>query len=453
MDAEEALKFVDELLSQQGKQLSDLQRFVFLGTWDGKDYKEIHQDCEAWCTLDHLKRNVGYQLWKLLSAVLDEKVLKGTLQHCVYRAHRRWQEQQIVQPQLQDLEPLLPHPIAEVPLLTNNLTAPASSPYIDWGDAPLANPFYGYTSLLERLNDAVRVNVCRLISLYGISGVGKTTIALHLARQVRDQFEFVIWRSLKQAPSLDNLLSDMTRHLPHPQENTSDMNRFMQWIVNHRCLIVLDGLESVLCSGVHDGSYQPGYESYSDLLRQVGTTPHESCLIITGWDNPKEISEIEEQGYVCSEAIKGFGTNGTRDLLTRRRCSGAEHQWQAMTRRYWGHPLVLNAIATYIREMCRGDTAWFLKEFSDTLTLDEIYPHLARQLERLSKAEQITVQHLKEQGAPVSFTELQHGLKPHISVTELIKVLRSLNRRAIVEVNATSYSLPSLIMEYLQVSR
>ncbi len=65
MNVEEALKLVEELLAERGKRLNDVQRAVFRGVWEGKSYKEIRQDCPG-RTLEHLMRNVGPELWKLL---------------------------------------------------------------------------------------------------------------------------------------------------------------------------------------------------------------------------------------------------------------------------------------------------------------------------------------------------------------------------------------------------
>ncbi|MDX2211854.1 MAG: NACHT domain-containing protein [Oculatellaceae cyanobacterium bins.114] len=464
MEAEEALSFVDGLLSRQGKRLTDLQRFVFLGTWAGKDYKIIHQEHEDRCSLDHLKRNVGYQLWKLLSEVLGEKVSKSTLQNCVYRARQQANEGAIgAAPYPVSGEQEMSHSASEEesaqgrsPVsmsaidLTDTLFPLTPYPCIDWGEAPFANPFYTHTSLLNRLNDVVRVNLCRLLSLYGVSGFGKTAIALQLALKVRDQFEFVIWRSLKQAPLLPDVLADLTYHCSGHQESNGDLTCFMQYMTQHRCLIILDGFEAVLESGVHDGSYKAEYKAYGDLLRQVAVTTHESCLIITSWENPKEISETEgNHGYVHSVAVKGLGATGTQELLIDKRCLGTDYQWREIARRYWGHPFILSAIATTIREVFGGNVAWFLEQFSDPLIPEEMYPRLAQQLRRLSEAEQSIVEYLQQMGEPVALRDLQQALQQQMSGIELMKVLRSLNRRALVEVDATRYFLQELVMEYL----
>ncbi|MGG6265321.1 MULTISPECIES: AAA-like domain-containing protein [unclassified Leptolyngbya] len=81
MDVESAIALADELIfKSSGKSMSDLQRIVFRGAWQGKSFTEIHQDCRDRCGLDHLMRNVGPELWKLLSEATGTKVTKNHLQ-------------------------------------------------------------------------------------------------------------------------------------------------------------------------------------------------------------------------------------------------------------------------------------------------------------------------------------------------------------------------------------
>lgn len=81
MDVESAIALADELiLKSSGKSMNDLQRIVFRGAWQGKSFTEIHQECRDRCGLDHLMRNVGPELWKLLSEATGTKVTKNHLQ-------------------------------------------------------------------------------------------------------------------------------------------------------------------------------------------------------------------------------------------------------------------------------------------------------------------------------------------------------------------------------------
>jgi hypothetical protein len=65
------LKTINDLLNPE--RLSYIQEIVFLGTWQGKRYREIAT--ESGYDYDYVKE-VGFQLWQNLSQVLDRKVTK-----------------------------------------------------------------------------------------------------------------------------------------------------------------------------------------------------------------------------------------------------------------------------------------------------------------------------------------------------------------------------------------
>ena len=85
MDADEALEFVDHLVyAKTGKHLNDSERVVFLGSWEGKTYKEI----DPW-RAENFENSVAYRLWKKLTETLGEKVNKKGLQGAVKRASKQ----------------------------------------------------------------------------------------------------------------------------------------------------------------------------------------------------------------------------------------------------------------------------------------------------------------------------------------------------------------------------
>ncbi|MBD1856143.1 MULTISPECIES: NB-ARC domain-containing protein [Leptolyngbya] len=61
---------------------------------------------------------------------------------------------------------------------------------------------YGRAQELTTLQPWVVDEPCRLITIVGMGGIGKTALSIRLAEQVQEAFQFVIWRSLRKAISV-----------------------------------------------------------------------------------------------------------------------------------------------------------------------------------------------------------------------------------------------------------
>ena len=117
--------------------------------------------------------------------------------------------QQLLLQQAQDGETAL----ATVPSPTDHphrLTQPADrmSKLPDDGLIEV-DPLYGRTEELAKLEELILTERCRLIELIGLSGIGKTSLSLALAKRLYHQFDQVIRRSLSHAPALKDLLLDL----------------------------------------------------------------------------------------------------------------------------------------------------------------------------------------------------------------------------------------------------
>jgi hypothetical protein len=68
-------EWIDQLIFEhQGKHLNDLEREVFIGSWEGKSYHEIYP-----LNPSYIEKYVGYKLWQKISQTFGEKVTKKRL--------------------------------------------------------------------------------------------------------------------------------------------------------------------------------------------------------------------------------------------------------------------------------------------------------------------------------------------------------------------------------------
>lgn len=469
MHVEDALRYIEELFAQRGRRLNDVQRAVFRGSWLGKSYKEIRRDCRG-CSLGYITKDVGPTLWNQLTQVLGEEVTKKNLQGPVERSQTRplpSTGDTLAQPPVQS-SPQPPHSQPITSPLSSPLTVPTpeveeDNPWADvttrqdWDFAPDVSQFCGRKRELEELKHWVTLSGCRLIALYGMGGVGKTDLSVKLAQQVRDQFDCVIWRSLRRwrslhrPPFLDELVADLNQFLSNQQNTGSDLSQLMHHLSHHHCLIVLDGFESILQGGVHYSSYKAGYESYGELLLRIGGSAHQSCFLLTSREKPQDFARMEgEARPVRSYQLEGLGELGCRQIFSAKGSfSGSESDWNTLIRRYVGNPLALNVIATRVWEVFDGEVTRFLDEIEqETPIFGELCEVLNQQFERLSDLERTILGCLAAYHEPAEVAAIQSLVEP-LSRMQLQEGLQSLLRRSLIELDSSRYSLHPLMMEYV----
>ncbi|MBD1996309.1 AAA family ATPase [Leptolyngbya sp. FACHB-541] len=478
MTVEEALAILDTALQQE--RLNDVQEIVFRCCWEGQTYAEIADS--AGYDPGYIK-DVGSKLWQLLSESLGEKVSKGNLQSVLRRNLHRLPPT----PEPTDLSASLsstsapsspqtlapnPHPLAR--------SSQFLTPHCDWGEAIDVSTFYGRAEELDTLKQWIlgtqTSQPCRLIAMLGMGGIGKTSLSVKLAQEIvegagvteispHNPFEFVIWRSLRNAPSIEDILADLIRILSNDQETEANLSkelsaritRLIHYFRTHRCLLVLDNAETILRGGDYAGYYREGYEGYGDLLRRVGEVTHQSCLVITSREKPREFVSLEGDTLpVRSLNLIGLrGTDGQEILKAKGEFVGSEAELEALTNRYAGNPLALKIVATTIQDLFDGSIAEFLAQ--GTAVFDDIRTLLDQQFSRLSDLEREMMYWLAIDREPVAFADLQEDLLVPVTKTQLIEAIGSLRRRSLIEKatstpgdrQSNSYTQQPVVMEYV----
>lgn len=157
---------------------------------------------------------------------------------------------------------------------------PNLNQFLDWGTAIDISAFYGYSQELTQLQSWILQDGCRLLGLFGIGGVGKTTLATQLARQIQDQFDYVFWRSVPTVPYFDSMMTDLLSLFSHNKENQLNINQIIYYLRTHRCLIILDHVDI-------------DHLKYMQFIKILAETYHQSCVIFTSREQYQEFIFLE----------------------------------------------------------------------------------------------------------------------------------------------------------------
>ncbi|HEY9706855.1 MAG TPA: NB-ARC domain-containing protein, partial [Oculatellaceae cyanobacterium] len=405
MTGQEALTLVDTLLHSaiQAQRLTDVQSAVFLETWAGHSYKEIAE--QLGYQLDYIKQ-VGSQLWRSLSQTLGEPVSKRNLQ----AALRRYQHSQ-----------------------QNANTLPIIQGKQDWGEAIDVSRFHGRHEELQTLETWILEDCCRAIAILGLGGIGKTTLSVKLAQQVQSQFDYVIWRSLQQAPPLELILSEILPILAGTEVVTDcSINTLMKQLHSKRCLLVLDNVESILQDGNRSGQYQQGLEPYRQLFDRICDEPHQSCLILTGRDKPSGFAIREGKNLpVRSLHLQGLSEEDGQQILIAKGLDATKPQRVALVKYFGGNPLALKIAATTIQTLFGGNSQAFLAQ--GRTVFSDLWDLLDRQFDRLSPLQQQIMYWLAINREGVTPAKLDQEILLKVPWRELLEALESLQARSLIE--------------------
>jgi WD40 repeat protein len=342
-----------------------------------------------------------------------------------------------------------------VQLLEMNSIQPQSiQKRIDWGEALDVSAFYGRTYELTSLKQWVIQERCRLIAIVGMGGIGKTALSVKLAEQIQDEFEYVVWRSLRNAPPMQDLLAELIRFLSHQQETelpetiNGKLSRLLDYLRRSRCLLILDNAESILRGGERAGYYRDGYEDYGQLLMSIGETRHQSCLIITSREKPRGISSKEgEHLPIRSLRLGGLAQEESEAVFKEKGFAVFADEAQILIQHYAGNPLALKIAATTIQELFDGNVAQFLEHGATVFS--DISDLLDQQVTRLSKLEQQVMYWLAINREWVSLEELRDDIIPAASPRSLLNALESLQLRSLIEKQSIRFTQQPVVMEYV----
>src|SRR2546426_7668650 len=270
---------------------------------------------------------------------------------------------------------------------------PKPAPRLDWGEALAVPSFYNREPELATLARWVVEEGCRMVSVLGMGGMGKSALVVRAMQQLAAHYAVVLFRSLRDAPDCSALLDDCLQVLSPeplgvvPQSLERRLSLLLEELRSRRVLLVFDNLEVLLEEGDMLGRLRPGFEAYGHLLRQVAQTTHQSCLLLTSREKPAGLRRLEgSRTPVRSLRLSGLDAAACAQLLAEHEVMGSPEERARLGAVYAGNPLALNIVAETIADLFGGQIDPFLS--GDMVVFGSITQLLEEQWARLSPLEQ-----------------------------------------------------------------
>ena len=437
MTTEELLQWTDDLVfAKTEKHLDSVEMAILEGTWQGLKYEEIANNCHR--SNSHVK-NIAAELWKTLSDVLEENIKQSNVRSVLERKavsniYNYGNSSQIVTSNINSHINICP----ENSLYSEDIRqrsqsppetpqTPNESPIINLKDAPTLTDFYDRTSELSTLKQWILEEKSPIITIYGLSGIGKSALTFKLIEEINTEFDYIIWKSLSNRLTLSRLETELKEFFYQSQQ--TPLSTIIDCFRQSRCLVILDDVQEIFQIGELAGQYLPEYQNYSKFFKKVTTSSHQSCLILLSWTKPREIVTLEADNQpLKSLNLRGLGEAATEIL--RQKGLKDEEKWLELITLYQGHPSWLKIIAATIKEIYNCSVSQFLADQQD-IYLGDLEHLLELHLERLSQSEKQVIYGLANQDQPVNFSE--NFVDIELSKSDFLNVIKSLIRRCLVE--------------------
>jgi len=452
MNVNQLLQFVDRLVVERtGKHLDDVQRAVVEGTWERQTYDDIAQKC--YVTKNHVG-DVGAELWQLLSEILGEDIKKTNFRSSLERVYIESSDNSNIYHINGSNNNFCPTQISNQlspinKLKQSDINTQSTSHYRDLTVAPQIINFYARQSEIQTLSNSILNQNTRLISVLGLSGIGKTTLVKRFVDLNLQQFEVIIWIGLKFPKSLELVVNDLLNACKQEAKETIDdkLKQLLDVFRDKKCLIILDDVHNIFISGQFAGQYKSEYQDYQNFFTMITETEHQSNVILISQEQCAEMECLDEELY----PIKCLELSDLDDMAILK-CTGLkdEDSWLKLINLYEGNPGYLKSIAMAIKKIFDGNVAEFLAENSLIITKDMQY-NFHQLFNRLSPREQQLVLELSKFDRPVSREYLRESLD--LSSMDLINGLQSLQQRYLVrkiKEDKILFKLSSVFQEYVK---
>lgn len=342
MDVDKALAWLDTIVAgHTGKPLSELQRVILQQVWQGQKYFDIAN--VYGCTEGHAK-DVGSDLWKLLSSATGEKITKKNLRS---RLTRRIQ------------------------------AGDSASKITITHDSP---GFVGRIQAIEQLDQWVQRGVTA-IAIQGEGGIGKTTLAQqYLQTQDFDIcLELLMAKESSGITSVERVVEEwLTRDLQEDpgSELGISLDRLRRHLQQRRIGVLVDNLEPILDPR---GLFIPEHHRYLELFRVLTDARNQGLTLVTSRDRICE-SSLNLQHY----RLPGLDPTAWQQFFQFQGLSVDSAVLEQFHRAYGGNAKAMTLLSGAVQSDYAGDLAAFWQDQQHHLLLNaDLHNLISHQINRL----------------------------------------------------------------------
>ena len=296
--------------------------------------------------------------------------------------------------------------------------------------------------------------------------VGPSPIPAHSLRKLPEEaghaddrpFQVVLWRSLRHAPSLTEMLRTWVvflakREVDIPPGQDEQISMLIECLRHWRCLLILDDAQGILRKADTTVGNAQEYREYSNFFKRIATSDHQSCLLLISDEQFPEIEPLIQSVESSAREMRlpPLSRQASRLLLRRQGIEAEDAVLDCAAQRFAGHPLALLETVHITKQLFAGDVAAYLDAglpISGVLR-DLLVEHFAR----LSPLEREILCVLAETDTPLSWNRLNASLSSAPLAPDLLEALLVLLRRFLIEKGSDGFRLPALVAEYMQNSQ
>ncbi|MDM8528683.1 NB-ARC domain-containing protein [Anaerolineales bacterium HSG24] len=322
-----------------------------------------------------------------------------------------------------------------------------------WISVPDVQLFQGKDDELEQLTNWIVTEQCRLVGVFGMGGQGKTLLAAQLGEVIKGAFEYAVWFSLLNAPPFTEFLQiclqifDLQNGILTDEHVSRGFDRLITCLQQHRCLLIVDNVETIL-RAKDGGHYRKGYEPYGQFIKQIGEIKHQSCLLLTSREQPKEFDRLGQKPWMKTLTVRGLDIDEAQMIVSSHDLKGSTETWQQLLKTISGNPLILVIAADTIVTYYQGDINQALLDKAVFSGATEDI--LAKQFDdRSSPLGRGIMYWLAIEREPVSSQHIAKNLISPVPIRKLIDTLQALKRRSLVRQEGKGFTMPNVLIEYV----